>query len=176
MNVIQRIHQLDVFVFSWFMARKNGKRLARIGRFISFSADGPLYVVTDIVLWHFHYRLLASIIAFGFALERCLYFAIKLGFKRNRPADTLKNFHSYITPSDKFSFPSGHTSGAFFVAYCLAQAFPSYYLLFYIWATHVGLSRLLLGVHFPTDTLMGALLGVGCAALMVALLHGILPY
>jgi undecaprenyl-diphosphatase len=75
----------------------------------------------------------------------------------------LQNFHSIITPSDQFSFPSGHTSAAFMVATLLAYFFPALSVFLYGWATLVGCSRVMLGVHFPTDILVGAILGISVA-------------
>lgn len=170
MNILQNIHAVDVHAFSWCMARKHRIAMARVSRAISFSADGPLYVLIALSLWVFGFEALAYAIVLGFILERCAYLILKRGFKRNRPEEALDNFKSFIVPSDQFSFPSGHTSGAFFIAYCLNEAFPDFGLYLYIWAAQVGLSRIFLGVHFPTDTVMGALLGSGCAALMIGVL------
>ena len=66
-----------------------------------------------------------------------------------------------ITASDEFSFPSGHTSGAFLVATALTILLPPVGIAGYLygWAALVALSRVILGVHFPLDTLAGALLG-----------------
>jgi undecaprenyl-diphosphatase len=152
------------------MARKHRATLTRIGRAISFTADGPLYAALALLFWFLGYETLVLVLAFGFLLERCVYFILKRGFKRNRPADALDDFSSFIIPSDQFSFPSGHTSGAFFIAFCLSEWFPSVNMMLYFWAANVGLSRIFLGVHFPTDTVIGALLGTACAALMIGVL------
>jgi len=170
MNILQNIHAVDVHTFSWCMARKHRVGFTRIGRAISFSADGPLYALLALSLWWLEFNTLVLILVMGFVLERCLYFLLKRGFKRNRPAEALENFSSFIIPSDQFSFPSGHTSGAFFIAYCLSKFLAEFSVLLYVWASHVGLSRIFLGVHFPTDTVMGALLGTACAAIMVGVL------
>lgn len=167
MSILQNIHAVDVQTFSWCMARKHRIGFARISRAISFSADGPLYALLALSLWWLGFSSLVVALATGFILERCLYLILKRGFKRNRPADALENFSSFIIPSDQFSFPSGHTSGAFFIAYCLSGSFPEFATILYVWASQVGLSRIFLGVHFPTDTVMGALLGTGCAALVI---------
>jgi undecaprenyl-diphosphatase len=170
MNILQNIHAFDVQTFYWCMARKHRAKLTRMGRAISFSADGPLYAVVALLALAAGYDTLVLILAFGLLLERCVYFVLKRGFKRNRPADELDDFCSFIIPSDQFSFPSGHTSGAFFIAFCLSEWFPSLNVMFYFWAVNVGLSRIFLGVHFPTDTIIGALLGSACAALMIGVL------
>ncbi len=170
MNILQNIHAFDVQTFYWCMARKHRATLTKLGKAVSFSADGPLYVMAGLLLWWAGYETLALVLACGFTLERCLYFVLKKGFKRNRPADALDDFSSFIIPSDQFSFPSGHTSGAFFVAYCLSEWFPSLNMMLYFWAMNVGLSRIFLGVHFPTDTVVGALLGTSCAIFMIGVL------
>ena len=170
MNILQNIHAFDVQTFSWCMARKHRAKLTNMGRAVSFTADGPLYAILAVLLWLNNYHTLVTVIAAGFILERVLYLILKRGFKRNRPADALDNFNSFIIPSDQFSFPSGHTSGAFFMAYCLSEWFPGLNVVLYIWAMNVGLSRIFLGVHFPTDTVIGALLGSACAALMIGVL------
>lgn len=163
MNILNSIHNMDVTTFYWLMARKHRQLMTRVSRVISMSADGPLYVLLALAFWLFGLDVWAYIIMGGFALERVLYLILKRSFKRNRPADILDDFTSFIRPSDKFSFPSGHTSGAFFMAYCLSEWFPEFYLSFYSWSAMVAMSRIFLGVHFPTDTAMGALLGTTCA-------------
>ena len=102
-------------------------------------------------------------ILLAFLIERLIYFVLKNSLKRNRPEAALKNFRSIITPSDQFSFPSGHTSAAFLMATLLSSQFPSLLIPLYCWALLIGCSRVVLGVHFPTDILVGSLLGISTA-------------
>ncbi|WP_067214996.1 phosphatase PAP2 family protein [Marinomonas gallaica] len=163
MNILNSIHNMDVSTFYWLMARKHRQIMTRASRVVSMSADGPLYVLLAFSMWSMGYSQCALIVAVGFTIERILYLLLKKSFKRNRPADILDDFTSFIRPSDQFSFPSGHTSGAFFMAYCLSEWVPEFYMSFYSWSAMVAMSRIFLGVHFPTDTAMGALLGTTCA-------------
>ncbi|MCV6604885.1 MAG: phosphatase PAP2 family protein, partial [Porticoccaceae bacterium] len=87
--------------------------------------------------------------------------------KRDRPADALPEFKSFITPSDKFSLPSGHTSAAFLMAGILCHLFNPLVWLLYPWACLVGTSRVFLGVHFPTDILAGATMGSSIALMAI---------
>jgi membrane-associated phospholipid phosphatase len=69
--------------------------------------------------------------------------------------------HVVGKPLRRHSFPSGHTATAFAAATILAAFYRRLFFLAFIPALLVGWSRIYLGVHFPFDTLGGALLGSG---------------
>ncbi|MGD0959064.1 MAG: phosphatase PAP2 family protein [Methylomonas sp.] len=165
MKLIYSIHKYDVSMFNWLNNVSIHNTLARLCRYISKTGDGLLYVL--IAGWlFFEYGVnnpLLQCLLLAFAIERPAYLVLKNGFKRNRPQQALPNFRSVITPSDQFSFPSGHTSAASMVAVLLSYFFPYLTVILLIWVVSVGFSRVILGVHFPTDTLMGATLGVSSA-------------
>lgn len=166
MKLLTNIQQFDVSMFTWVMARKRRALFTQISRWISHSGDGVLYVAYGAYLAWTELaadRLLLVCALVAFAVERPLYFVLKNGFKRHRPQDALNDFRSFIIPSDKFSFPSGHTSAAFVMATLLSSFHPALTLPAYIWAGLVGLSRIFLGVHFPTDILVGAAMGTSIA-------------
>lgn len=160
--LIGSIQNLDVAMFRWMMNRRHLYLWARLCRLVSRTADGFFYPFLGLALWFFggvQGQLFASTLSLGFLFERPLYLILKKGLKRNRPAEALPDFKSFIIPSDQFSFPSGHTSGAFATATALAMFFPDTIPIVYGWAAMVGVSRVTLGVHFPTDTLVGAAMG-----------------
>jgi undecaprenyl-diphosphatase len=165
MKLLYSIHKYDVFMFTWLINTKMHSALTKVSRYLSKTGDGSLYVlVAGALFWQEGIespRLQAVLLAF--LIERPVYFVLKNSLKRNRPQAALINFRSIITPSDQFSFPSGHTSAAFMMATLLGYYFPPLIIPLYGWATLVGCSRVVLGVHFPTDILVGIILGISTA-------------
>lgn len=68
-----------------------------------------------------------------------------------------------------YSFPSGHTGSSFAAAYVIYKYNSKYGLYAYILAALIGFSRLYLFVHYPSDVLCGALLGMFCGWLALKL-------
>jgi undecaprenyl-diphosphatase len=88
---------------------------------------------------------------------------------RKRPCALEPNCWATLLPPDQFSFPSGHTITAFAVAVTLGVYYPALLVGLLFCAASVALSRILLGMHFLSDVvvggIIGALLGFASAAL-----------
>lgn len=169
MNVFART---DTKLFYWLF-NVTAQRNCRLIKWISGSGDGHVYLIIGLSLWTFEpldgaIFLYTALLAYAFELP--LYWVLKSAFKRQRPCDILQGFCSHIRPSDKFSLPSGHTAAAFLMATLLAHFYPSIAPIVYSWASLIGLSRVLLGVHYPSDIFAGGALGVTIATLSVNLL------
>jgi membrane-associated phospholipid phosphatase len=89
---------------------------------------------------------------------------LKFTIDRDRPFVTYPDIQKLIGGGSP-SFPSGHTSEAFATATSLSLAFPKWYVIApsMLWASAAGYSRMHLGVHYPSDVLVGALIGSGSA-------------
>lgn len=168
MKLLQIIHLFDLRTFDWCLRRKHREALINIARVISHTADGYLYLALAVVLGVMGQLTLLTVLFAGFTVERIAYFFLKNKLKRNRPPQAIPGFKSVIEPSDQFSFPSGHTSAAFLFAVIISMAVPFLTPFLFVWAVTVAFARVILGVHFPTDTVAGALLGSGIAWLALA--------
>jgi membrane-associated phospholipid phosphatase len=93
-----------------------------------------------------------------------LTLAMKYSVNRARPYITYPDIVKKSAGGSP-SFPSGHTSMAFATATSLSLEYPKWYVIVpaYTWAGTVGYSRMHLGVHYPSDVLIGAIVGAGSA-------------
>ena len=99
-----------------------------------------------------------------------LYRALKGVLVRERPFITHESIVCAARPLDRFSFPSGHTLHAVNFTILIGSAVPAAGLLLAPVAVLIALSRVVLGLHYPSDVLAGALLGAGIAKAALVLL------
>jgi undecaprenyl-diphosphatase len=74
-------------------------------------------------------------------------------------------------PLDRFSFPSGHTLHAVVFTTVLGFYFPSLMLAVLPFTFLVAVSRVILGLHYPSDVIVGAVIGYGLAQLSQLVLN-----
>jgi len=90
---------------------------------------------------------------------------LKISVTRLRPFINIPNLNIKKIGIDKYSFPSGHTTGAFSLAVIIALYFPVFGFITLPLACFVGISRIYIGVHYPTDVIMGMFIGSLCSFL-----------
>jgi membrane-associated phospholipid phosphatase len=131
----------------------------------------PVSFVTPLAFWTFgkithneksieHGVISGTAVGLTFILS----YATKYAVHRERPHKKYPEIEEYASSSSP-SFPSHHTAQAFCTATSLSLAYPKWYIIVtsYTWASAVAYSRLHLGEHYPSDVLMGAIIGTGSA-------------
>ena len=143
---------MDVQVANWIQ----NIRFAGLDGFF-WAASFSIYILCTFVLFYYFYKknnLKALQTALGFGILFIIVEALKNLFLRPRP-----------DLSDNFSFPSRHAAFAFFLAAFLPVE-KKWKICLWVWALLVGFSRLWLNVHWFSDVLAGAGIGIVLAVLI----------
>jgi undecaprenyl-diphosphatase len=98
-----------------------------------------------------------------------VYKLLKAKTGRPRPYKVLGDIRAGIAPLDAYSFPSGHTLHAVAFTLVAVSHFPALAWVLVPFTLLVALSRVALGLHYPSDVLAGAAIGVGVAHAVLAL-------
>ena len=88
-----------------------------------------------------------------------LFLSLKRLTARRRPCHIEPHSWARLLPPDRFSFPSGHSITAFAVGVPLSLFYPSWMIGVLFCAFSIAGSRILLGMHFLSDVVVGAVLG-----------------
>lgn len=133
----------------------------------------PISIATPVVLYSIGMiqkdsliKKKAVFVGETFLVSAFITLASKQIIKRERPYNRYLELDPVVF-ENSYSMPSGHTSTAFATATSLSLAYPKWYVIApsFVWAGSVGYSRMHLGVHYPSDVLIGAFVGSGSAYL-----------
>ncbi|NEV62005.1 phosphatase PAP2 family protein [Thiorhodococcus minor] len=92
-----------------------------------------------------------------------LYKSLKGVTRRERPCHHVHDLPALVPPLDHYSFPSGHTLHAVSFSTVAIYYFPELAWLLVPFTTLVACSRIVLGLHYPSDVLVAILIGLGLA-------------
>jgi len=165
---ISRMHQLDSFLCIAVNHTSQYRLIRNFFRVASRLGDG--------IFW---YGLMAGILivqgaegltpvihmALAGLSGTLLYKWLKGKTLRPRPYEIHQDIWLTGTPLDKFSFPSGHTLHAVVFSLVAIGYYPQLAIIVVPFAVIVGLSRVVLGLHYPSDVIAGALIGATIARL-----------
>ena len=138
------------------------RALTRLFRLISRLGDGPFWYALILMLALFagHRGVLAALQMAAVGLVAALlYRTLKRWTKRPRPFRAHAEITPYIAPLDEFSFPSGHTLHAVSFSLIALAWFPWLAPLLVPFTVLVAISRIVLGMHYPSDVLAATLIG-----------------
>ena len=173
--------------FTTFMARVDAAEAGlcrRLNRGASFAIPRTVFRIAsrlgDGILWYLLIVLLpvlygsaafrpALVMALTGASGVAIYWMLKRVFVRERPFITHRAIDVAAAPLDRYSFPSGHTLHAVAFAWQATAHFPELGWVLVPLAGLIAASRVVLGLHYPSDVLAGAAIGGALAELGLAL-------
>ncbi len=175
-NVWQRISAADDTLCLLVNRISRRRAWAVFFRFISRIGDGIFWYALMAILpllygWQGGYAAGAMVLVGLFNLW--LYRKCKGSISRERPFISLAPINLAGVPLDRYSFPSGHTQHAVGFSVVAVAFFPQMAVVLYPMAFLVALSRPLLGLHYPSDVLMGAVLGYGVAQFLLSVISAL---
>lgn len=164
------IQQLDEQALVWIAEHL---RCALLDPFMKLYTQlgntGMLFIVLGLVMLCFQRTRRAGASALCAMLIGLIVvnFTIKPLAARERPWVVMEGFVNLVPEDDPNSFPSGHTNAAFAFALAVCMSAPERWMkiVAVCAAAVMGLSRLYVGVHFPSDVLAGAVIGSLCGLL-----------
>lgn len=113
-----------------------------------------------------HLFLFAEVFVSAFFARIIFANLIRFLYDRPRPFEALGAVREIIGRPDSGSFPSGHASLSFAVAAAVSLYYPRAGILFFMAAFFIGIARVAGGVHWPSDILGGAVVGIVTALLI----------
>jgi undecaprenyl-diphosphatase len=104
-----------------------------------------------------YWKHLSLIMIIGIAITAVVVMVIKFTVKRRRPQG---EWGKIYRSTDPHSFPSGHAARSGMLAVIALGLGPLWLgLTLLVWAPLVGLARIIMGVHYPSDVVAGMVLG-----------------
>jgi undecaprenyl-diphosphatase len=163
---LRSVLELDARLSNQMRVAEKPGALRAIAAFFAHSGDSWFWGAALIILWFYSdssWKEWAVVEFVGISGLAALVMGIKFLVKRRRPEG---EWGSIYRNTDPHSFPSGHAARAFLIAVVAAALGPAWLGgLLWIWAPLVSLARVAMGVHYVSDVVAGAILGIVIAVI-----------
>ena len=169
-NAKTRMLSLDLKGCLYLNHFSHQQAVAQFFKMISRLGDGLFWYVMLFAVWllqGFAYSLHILYVVLGGSIGTTLYKLLKKKTVRPRPYQVHQVIRLGERPLDHFSFPSGHTLHAVMATTVLGYIQPLLLILMLPFTLLVALSRMILGLHYPSDVAVGAIIGAGVGSSII---------
>lgn len=174
---LRSILELDARLSEKMRVAEKPGALRAMAAFFAHSGDSWFWWLALILLWLFNdpaWREWEVVEFFGIGVLAALVMAIKFLVRRKRPEG---EWGKIYRNTDPHSFPSGHAARAFMIAVVASALAPGWLAaVLWVWAPLVAIARVAMGVHYVSDVVAGAALGVFTAWLGLQIYEPILMW
>jgi len=159
------LYSIDLAVFYFF---NHSLSLPFLDKFFSIITSVNNWFITYVILlgitWKFGGKrgkiaVIVTLIMVA-VTDQTGYRLLKEFFARPRPCDALTDVITPLGCTGTYSFPSNHALNNFAAATYFSFLFPKFRAILFIAASLVAISRVYLGLHYPSDIIGGAILGI----------------
>jgi undecaprenyl-diphosphatase len=159
--MLRRIQDLDDRFAGSSQIQEQPRFIRALAVLLAHSGDSWFWLVGLGLLWWLGdetWKQLALVMIIGILVTAVVVMVIKFTVRRRRPQGEWGRIYR---STDPHSFPSGHAARSTMLAVIALGLGPLWMgLSLLIWAPLVGLARIILGVHYPSDVLAGMVLGI----------------
>jgi undecaprenyl-diphosphatase len=173
----KKILDLDARYSNNLRLAENPGALRTFAIFLAHSGDSWFWIIAIILVWFTanpYWKSRALILGGSILVTAFLVFVIKFTVRRRRPEG---DWGEIYRTADPHSFPSGHAARAFLLAILAIGLGPTWFaIILVIWAPLVGLARVAMGIHYVSDVLAGALIGISMGLVNYNLVPVVINY
>ncbi len=169
-NTKIKILDLDLKGCLYLNHLSHTQSIALFFKMISRLGDGAFWYAMLLLIWvqkGLIYGLKLIYVVLGGSIGTAIYKFLKHKTTRPRPYQVHQVIVLGERPLDHFSFPSGHTLHAVMASVVLGYIQPILLFVMLPFTVLVALSRMVLGLHYPSDVIVGALIGATVASLII---------
>jgi undecaprenyl-diphosphatase len=158
------LYNIDLLIFT-FLNQSISNPL--FDKFFPFITNVKNWYIAFVVLWSIAFLKggrIGKISAIGAVIllaisDQVSSHMLKPFFERVRPCNVIENVRLLVNCTHSYSMPSSHAVNNFAVAVFFSKLFPKFKIILFTVATLVALSRPIVGVHYFSDILIGAIIG-----------------
>lgn len=176
-NLSELIYNFDSSILLWIQDSVRNPILTPFFTFITHLGDGPFWIGVSLLLCVFKKTRKAGICGLIALLFSVLFnnAFLKNAVGRIRPYEIIPGLECIVKHATDASFPSGHTGSSIAVATAYLKTLPKKFSIpALVVAVLIGLSRLYIGIHYPTDVIAGAMTGAALGILASILISFII--
>lgn len=177
MSSVRGWHKFELRSGEWRLCKACNRWVAdravvHLFRLISRLGDGPIWYALMLglaILGGDRGRMAALHMATTGLVAATLYRLLKGWTRRPRPYRSHAGIVAHIAPLDEFSFPSGHTLHAVCFSIVATTWYPALFAVLLPLTVLIAISRVVLGLHYPSDVIIAILIGTFIAGASIYL-------
>ena len=168
MEMIEWLLHLDGQILHWIQELRTDWLTAFFTTVTHLGDGGALWILAGVALLIPKKTRRAGIAVLAALLVTFVVvnLILKPVIARTRPYEVIEGLRLLVSPAHDYSFPSGHSSSSMAAAVAMAGALPRRMRAIgwcaVVLAVMICISRLYIGIHYPSDVLIGAAIGFLC--------------